>query len=67
MTVIDPAAGKAVRTYVAGRPVLVDGRVAQTGGTILTTAEGEPAARGAGLPVEVIDLTNSKLYANYSG
>ena len=48
VTVIDPAAGKAVRTYVAGRPVLVDGQVAQTGGTILTTAEGEPAARERG-------------------
>ena len=66
VTVIDPAAGKAVRTYVAGRPVLVDGQVAQTGGTVLTTAEGERAARRTGLPVEVIDLTNSKLYANYS-
>ena len=66
VTVIDPAAGKAVRTYVAGRPVLVNGQVAQTGGTILTTAEGERAARGSGLPVEVVDLTSSKLYANYS-
>ena len=66
VTIIDPAAGKAVRTFVAGRPVLVDGQVVQTGGTVLTTAEGEHAARGTGLPVEVIDLTKSKLYAGFS-
>ena len=36
VTVIDPAAGKAVRTFVAGRPVLVDGQVVQTGGTVLS-------------------------------
>ena len=66
MTVIDPAAGKAVRTFVAGRPVLVDGQVAQTGGTVLTTASGERAARESGLSVEIIDLTESKLYAGYS-
>ena len=66
VTIIDPSAGKAVRTFVAGRPVLVDGQVAQTGGTVLTTAEGEHAARGTGLQVEVIDLTKSKLYAGFS-
>ena len=66
VTIVDPAAGKAVRTFVAGRPVLVDGQVVQTGGTVLTTAVGERAARETGLPVEVIDLNESKLYADYS-
>ncbi len=67
VTVIDPAAGKAVSTFVAGKAVLVNREVAQSGGTILTTARGEASARNSGLPYEVVDLSESKLYAGFAG
>jgi hypothetical protein len=41
----------------------VDGVVLGSGGTVVTTARGERAVRQWGLPVEVIDLAQSGLYA----
>ena len=38
ITVIDPERGKATRSFVAGAPVLADGDVMASGGTLLVTA-----------------------------
>jgi hypothetical protein len=57
-------ARRTVKTTVAGgRPICVDGVVVGSGGTIVTTARGERAVRQSGLPVEVVDLARSGLYA----
>jgi hypothetical protein len=66
VTIIDPDRGRAVKSLVAGKPVLTDGDVVSSGGTILTTAEGERAIRDTGLPYEIVDLAQSKLYAGFS-
>jgi hypothetical protein len=67
VTVIDPERGKATRTIIAGRPVLVDGEVVASGGTLLVTREGERAARKMGVGYEVVDLAKSKLYEGFEG
>ena len=62
ITVLDLETGRPVRSFVHGRPVLAEGRVAATGGTMLTTAAGAAHLRGAGAAVEVVDLSQSWLY-----
>jgi imidazolonepropionase-like amidohydrolase len=66
VTVIDPVAGKATMAIVAGDPIMANGRVVGTGGTLLVTEAGEVAGRATGLPCDVIDLTQSKLYAGFA-
>jgi imidazolonepropionase-like amidohydrolase len=67
VTVIDPERGKPVMAIVAGRVIMRDGQVLGSGGTVLVTKQGEPAARASGLPYQVLDLTQSKLYAGFAG
>lgn len=62
ITVLDLESGRAVRTFVHGRPVLADGVVHGSGGTLLTTAAGAARVRAAGVPAEVVDLSQSLLY-----
>ena len=50
-------------TIAGGQPICVDGVVVGSGGTVVTTARGERAARQWGLPVEVVELARSGLYA----
>jgi predicted amidohydrolase len=66
VTVVDPATGAAVLSLVAGNPVMRDGQSLGQGGTLLVTSEGEAAARRSGLGVQVVDLSQSKLYLGYS-
>jgi len=66
VTVVDPATGVAVLSLVAGNPVMRDGQSLGQGGTLLVTSEGEAAARRSGLGVQVVDLSQSKLYLGYS-
>ena len=63
MTVIDRPTGKATLSLVNGKPIMINGRVVGSGGTWLVTSEGEKTATASGLPYEVIDLEQSKLYA----
>lgn len=49
-------------TFAAGRPIVVDGIVVGSGGTIVTTARGERAVRATGVAVEVVDLARSAFY-----
>jgi len=65
VTVIDPVAGRAVMSLVAGRVIMLDGRVVGSGGTWIVTKHGEQAAKDSGLPYETIDFAKSKLYAGW--
>ncbi len=65
LTVVDPALGRATRSFVAGEPVLVDGGVVANGGTLLITSDGEASAADSGLPYEVVALERSKLYQGF--
>lgn len=60
---VDRDRGRARMTIAAGRPIMIDGVVVGSGGTVATTARGERAVRAFGLPVEVIDLQTSALYS----
>ena len=65
VTVIDPDRGKATLGMVAGKTIMRDGRAIGTAGTLLVTPDGANAARESGLNYQVVDLTQSKLYAGY--
>lgn len=67
ITVLDPATTRPVMSLVAGKLIMLDGRSIGSGGTLLVTQDGEQAARDSGLPYQVIDLAQSKLYAGFSG
>jgi hypothetical protein len=62
-TLVDLAARRARTTIAGGRPICIDGVVVGSGGTVVTTARGERAVRATGLPVQVVDLRRSGLYA----
>jgi len=62
ITVLDLRTDRPVRSFVGGRPVLVDGRVVGAGGTVLTTEAGRAQVEGSGLPVEVVDVRQAALY-----
>jgi hypothetical protein len=66
ITVIDPELGKATRTFIAGEPILADNDVLATGGTLLVTADGAASGANSGLPHQVIDLQQSKLYDGFT-
>jgi len=63
LTVIDPEQGRAMLGVVAGEVVMVDGRAVGAEGKLLITSAGEATARSYRLPYEVVDLSNSALYA----
>ena len=67
ITVVDPDLGKASRSFVTGEPVLVDGDVVASDGTLLVTGDGEVSAAASGLLHEVVDLERSKLYEGFTG
>jgi hypothetical protein len=45
---------------------MLNGRAIGKGGTWLVLDEGVAAAEASGLPYEVMNLENSKLYANWN-
>ncbi|MDA0232108.1 MAG: amidohydrolase family protein [Chloroflexi bacterium] len=65
VTVIDRQTGKATMSLVDGAPIMINGRVVGSGGTWLVTGDGEKAAKSSGLPYEIIDLEQSRLYAGW--
>lgn len=65
VTVIDPETHQPVMSFVAGKPIMVDGHVVGTGGTLLVTAAGQRAAAKSGLRYEVVDLAESRLYEGF--
>ena len=67
ITVVDPSINRPVMSLVAGKLIMLEGRPVGSGGTLLVTPEGETAAKDSGLPYQVLDLSQSKLYAGYAG
>ena len=67
ITILDPQRNKAVMSFVAGSMIMHYGRPVGSGGTLLVTPQGKPAAQNSGLPYQVVDLSQSKLYAGYNG
>ena len=65
ITVLDPAVNRPVMSLVAGKLIMLDGRPIGSGGTLLVTQEGEKTAKDSGLPYQVLDLSQSKLYEGY--
>ena len=65
VTIVDKSTGVASMSLVAGEPIMIDGKAVGTGGTWLVTASGEDTARASGLPHQVIDLGQSKLYEGW--
>ena len=63
MTVLDLAVGRAYMGMALGKVITVDGFITGRGGTVITTEEGEKIVRKAGLPSQVIDLSECGLYA----
>ena len=67
ITVLDPERGRAAMSFVAGSPIMRGGESVATGGTLLITPAGETAAKESGLPYQVVDLAESKLYEGFGG
>ena len=67
LTLIDPVEGRASYGIVAGRVIMMAGRVVGTGGTILTTAQGVAAVASTGIPSETVDITQAMMYAGRGG
>ena len=66
LTVFDPTLNKPIMSFVAGNLIMVDGKVVGSGGRLLVTLEGKKTAESSGLPYEVIDLSQSKLYSSHN-
>lgn len=66
VTIVNPGTGKASMSLVAGEMIMLNGRAIGKGGTWLVLDEGKQAAEATGLPYQVINLENSKLYANWN-
>lgn len=67
ITVLDPDRNAPVMSFVAGSMIMSQGRSIAEGGTLLVTPEGEGAVSDSGLPYEVVDLAESKLYEGFGG
>jgi hypothetical protein len=66
VTIVNTGTGKASMSLVAGELIMLNGRAIGKGGTWLVLEEGVAAAEATGLPYEVMNLENSKLYANWN-
>ena len=49
-------------SFVAGKPIMIDGHVVGSGGTLLVTPTGRRVAESSGLPYQVVDMAGTKLY-----
>ena len=67
ITVVDPDRNAPVMSFVAGSMIMSHGRSVAEGGTLLVTPAGESAVSRSGLPFQVVDLSESKLYEGFSG
>ncbi len=56
ITIIDFNAQTPIHSFVMGNPVLLNKRIVGKGGTLITTKDGEQAARNAGLGAYVVDM-----------
>ncbi len=65
ITIINPETNEPTMSFVAGKPIMIDGHVVGSGGTLLITPAGRRAAEASGLPYQVVDMSGTKLYAGY--
>jgi hypothetical protein len=63
VTIVDSVLGRASYSFVAGKMIMLTGRVVGSGGTILTTERGVDAVESTGIPHKVVDLTKAMMYA----
>ena len=63
VTIIDPVLGRESYSLVAGKMIMLTGRVVGSGGTILTTERGVEAVESTGIPHKVVDLSKAMMYA----
>ena len=64
ITIINPETNEPTMSFVAGKPIMIDGHVVGSGGTLLITAAGRRAAEASGLPYQVVDMAGTKLYSD---
>ena len=64
ITVINPTTNQPAMSLVAGKPIMIDGQVVGSAGRLLVTPPGHRAARASGLPYRIVDMANTKLYAD---
>ena len=62
ITVLDLDRGLATRSFVAGRPVMVEGEAVASGGRLLCTEAGRASAAARGVAVEVVDPREAAMY-----
>ncbi len=66
ITVVNPQTGAATLGMVEGNVIIHHGEALGDGGTLLVTQDGETAAQASGLAHRVVDMTQTKLYANWA-
>lgn len=64
ITIINPETNEPTMSFVAGKPIMIDGHVVGSGGTLLITPTGRRAAEASGLPYQVVNMAGTKLYAS---
>ena len=62
ITVADLATSNAVMSFAGGQPILVNGTLYGSGGTLITTKEGEKICRENQLPCKIIEPENGLFY-----
>ena len=67
ITVLDPDRNAPVMSFVAGSMIMSHGQLTGSGGTLLVTPEGESTVAQSGLPYQVVELAESKLYQGFQG
>ena len=66
VTVLDPERNQPEMSLVAGKLIMYKGQPVGSGGTLLVAQEGRRIAAASGLPYQVIDLSQSKLYEGFT-
>ena len=64
ITVINPETNEPTMSFVAGKPIMIDGHVVGSGGTLLVTQAGRRAAESSGLRYQVVEMAGTKLYGD---
>ena len=62
ITIINPETNEPTMVFVAGKPIMIDGHVVGSGGTLLVTPTGRRMAEASGLPYQLVDMSLTKLY-----
>ena len=62
ITVLNPDRNAPEMSFVAGSMIMLHGQSIAAGGTLLVTPQGESTAAKSGIPYQVVDLSQSKLY-----